>query len=383
MVLRKWPGLLALSLLFLTACSSVKEELRPAKLESIEPRVKLVKVWSRNTGSGQDARYARLQPAVLDGVIYTVDVKGRVSAMDALTGKPIWTTKLQTAIGGGIGVGGGRAFVGTLAGEVIALDLAGGAEVWRAAASSEVVTIPQSNGDVVIAPAIDGRVFAFDHSDGSVRWSYNHPAPILSLRSTAPPLVTESNAFVAFDNGQLLNFNPANGQLRWNARVGQPQGKTELERLVDVDAAPVASGPYIYAAGFNTRLVAVSRGSGRISWSQPVSTAQNIAVQDEKVVVSDADSHIRAFDALTGALLWENEKLHRRAVSAPGIIGSVVVVVDFEGYMHALSLEDGSFVARRKPLNDRMLAPPVTAGDFIYLYSLDGVLSAHSLKPLK
>src|SRR5690606_20137661 len=122
-----------------------------------------------------------------------------------------------------VGISAGVGFVGTLDGRVIAFDLADGQQKWQAKASSEVLAIPQSNGEVVITQAIDGRVFAFALKDGRQLWTYDHPVPVLSLRSNASPLILGDVAIVAFDTGQLLSFDCSSGQLRWSARVGQPQ----------------------------------------------------------------------------------------------------------------------------------------------------------------
>lgn len=366
--------------LLLVGCSSVKEELKPVKLEPIAAHFKFVRDWSKNTGAGQDARYARLQPAYVDGVLYTVDVDGVIGAWDSENGKRLWRNKLKTAIGSGVGVSAGLGFVGTLDGRVIAFDLADGQQKWQARTSSEVLATPQGNGEVVVTHAIDGRVFAFAMEDGRQLWTYDHPVPVLSLRSNASPLFLGNVVLVAFDNGQILSFDSNSGQLRWSARVGQPQGKTELERLIDVDSTPIEVGPYIYGAGYNARLVALAKGTGRVAWAQDVSTAENIAGADNRIFVSDANSHVKAFDALNGTLLWENKTLHRRGLSAPAVFGDMVVVVDREGYLHGLSLQDGSVVARRRTGDRPVFAQPLVVDETLFLLSQDGMLMAYEVK---
>lgn len=381
--MRIWPSCIAcVALILLSGCTSVKEHMKPAQLESIEPEVRLDRVWSHRVGSAQDVGNTKLQPTVVDGIIYTTDSRGRVSARDAVTGRAVWQTSLNVEVGGGVGAGDGLVLLGTLDGRVIALDAENGDEKWQGNVSTEVVTIPQTNGNVVVAPTIDGRVFAFDHLDGRRRWSYDHPVPVLTLRGNAPPLMVGENLFIGFDNGQLLSFNADNGSLRWSARIGQPRGTTELERLVDVDAAPLASGPYIYGAGYNSRLVAMGRGNGRIRWAQDVSTVHNMAFSDNKIIVTDVNSHIHAFDASSGDKIWTNEQLHRRDVSAPGVIGQTVVVADFEGYVHSLALADGRFVGRIRARRAPVSAQPFTVGDLLYVYNNKGVLTAFSLRSL-
>lgn len=382
MTFRRSLAALCCSGALLIGCSSVKEELKPVKLEPISAHFKFIRDWSKGTGAGQDARYARLQPAYVDGIIYTVDVDGVTAAWNSESGKRLWRSKLNAAVGSGVGVTTDVGFVGTLDGRVIAFDLANGQQKWEAKASSEVLATPQSNGRVVITQAIDGRVFAYAIEDGRQLWTYDHPVPVLSLRSNASPLIIGDVALLAFDNGQLLSFDCNTGQLRWSSRVGQPQGKTELERLVDVDAAPIELGPYIYGAGYNSRLVAIAKGTGRIAWAQDVSTAENIFGADNRIVVSDANSHVKAFDALNGTLLWENKELHRRGLSAPAVFADMVVVVDQEGFLHGLSLEDGTLVARNRIGNEPVFAQPLVMNDKLFLLDKNGVLAAYGTEPV-
>ncbi len=376
----------SLSILFLTGlmgCSTVEEGMAPARLQAFDATYGFNHEWRNFVGVGQDARYSRLQPVVVDEQIYTVDVKGHLIQVDPKTGDKNWTLDLESAIGGGVGFGGGLLFLGTLAGELIAIDPVTVTEKWRVQTSSEIVSAPQANDNVVIVSTIDGRVFAYDINDGSKRWNYDHPTPILSLRSMSNPLVKGENVFIGFDNGQLLNFKSNNGQLVWTARVGQPKGKTELERLVDIDANPFELGPYIYAAGYNSRLIAVTRGSGTVMWAQELSTSQNMASDDNTIVVIDANSHLKAVDALTGTVLWESELLHRRAITSPAVLNGVVVVVDSEGVVHGFALKTGEYVARYHSRHTSVSAQPVVFNGLIYLLDTRGELAAFSVNSIK
>ena len=336
------------ALLLATACSPVKKELKPVKLEKLEPSYSFKREWSKKAGNGRDDRYVRLQPYIENGVVYTVDPKGRVTALDAVDGKLRWETELATEISGGVGNGGDLVLVGGLQGGVYALDKSEGRVLWEAKVSSEILAAPESNGKVVVTPAIDGRVFAFDAADGTQIWTYDHPTPVLTLRSNASPLMVDDAAYLGFDNGQLLRFDSSNGHLRWSARVGQPQGKTEIERLVDVDTTPIAIGSLIYTASVNGRLVAINRANGRITWAQELSTHHNIGHLNGKIAVTTDNGHVKLFDARAGTELWQGEKLHRRETGAPVVTDDMVLVTDHEGYLHGLSIDSGEMVARRK-----------------------------------
>jgi outer membrane protein assembly factor BamB len=372
-------GLLLLPLALVSGCAWFASEdvLKPAELVDFEPTVKLEKIWSTGVGAGQDNRYTRFVPAFSDGLVFVADHKGRVFALDQETGKKVWQRKTGLATSGAVGAGAGMVLLGTYSGEVVALQQEDGEELWRAKASTEVLAPPQTNGDVVVAQTIDGRVFAYDAATGARRWSYDHPVPTLTLRTTARPLLTDSQLFVGFDNGQLVSFNPENGVIRWDVRVGQPQGGSDLDRIVDVDASPLLADPLVYGAAYQGSVVAVSRGTGRLVWKQDVSTFHDMAHGNGKLYVVMDDSRVVAYVGSTGAVAWENEQMLRRGLGAPAAFGDYLAVIDDQDYMHVLSQEDGSFAQRLKPPGNGFRSPLKSVDDVLYVLSDNGKLTAY------
>lgn len=373
------PVLIAL-LLALVGCSSVKEELKPAELTPIEAEYGFEQLWSTRVGDGQDERFARLAPAVAGDTVFTVDHRGLVTAVGLANGERRWRTRLDTEIGGGVGLGVNQVLVGSLDGEVIALDSETGRQLWRTPLNSELLARPAGDADIVAALTIDGRLVALNPADGAVKWTYNHPTPVLSLRGNADPVVSDGSVYAGFDNGQLLRFEASGGQLRWAVRIAQPQGRTEIERLVDVDTRPLLINGALLAAGVNGRLISLVPQSGQFNWAQPLSSYTDLAASADTVVAVDVNSHVRGFNLATGTPSWINDKLHRRGVQAPAIIDGVVAVVDDTGVLHGLSLSDGELVARRK-VGGPVLKPQVV-DDTLLLLTTDGVLRAFTLKSL-
>src|SRR5690606_40195920 len=108
-----------------------KKELPPAELTKFDTEVELRSEWSRCVGDGQGETFNMLVPAIDGEVIYAADVEGLVMAMDRTSGKVIWRKKLDIPVSGAIGAGYGQVLLGTLKGEVIALDSSDGEEQWR------------------------------------------------------------------------------------------------------------------------------------------------------------------------------------------------------------------------------------------------------------
>lgn len=354
--------------------------LKPAELVDFEPTVKVKRVWSARVGSGQDKRYTRFVPAFDGDRVFVADHKGRVFALEQSSGKRLWRAKTRLPVSGAVGAGAGMVLLGTYDAEVVALSQDDGRELWRARASSEILAPPQTNGDVVVAPTIDGRVFAFDAQTGARRWSYDHALPTLTLRSNARPLITENQLFIGFDNGQLVCFDPENGVIRWVVRVGQPQGRSDLDRIVDVDATPILANPMIFSAAYQGSVTAISRGTGRVVWQQDASTYHDMAYANDQLYVVTDDSRVRAYGATSGVVVWENDQMLRRGLRGPATIGNYLAVVDDDDYMHVLSQNDGNFARRLKPKGDGFRSPLMTFGDLLYVFSDDGRLTTYRIQ---
>ncbi len=361
----------------LGACASNDAiELEPAELVDFDELVELEELWSEDIGVGQDERYTKLVPAVSGDRIFATDIEGNVLALNRFDGDEIWEVELEEPVSGGVGASHGLVLVGTYAGEVIALDQTTGEERWRSQVSSEVLSAPQTNGDVVVVQTLDGKLYALDASSGEVRWSYDNALPVLTLRGTGSPVVTETTVFAGFATGKVLAIETKTGLLRWEQRVTVAQGRSELERVIDIDGSPLLVGDILYAGSYQGRLVALNRGNGRGIWAKEASTHENLSAGTGKVYLSSAEDHVIAYEAGNGQVLWENDQLARREITAPQVFGDYVAVADFEGYVHVMSQSDGRFVAREKVDGDGVRSAMVVAGDVLYVLGNSGELVA-------
>lgn len=383
--------------LVFVGCSAKDASLVPADLESFEATAEVSSLWhaslnanARISGRGPfkpghvygrpmfgGSQYARFYLAINGEQLFAATRNGSVYALNKLTGEQIWSRKVGSDLSAGISFVNNQLFVATLKGEVIALSADDGKTLWTHKVSTEVVTPPVSNGSEVLVSAIDGRLFAIDAKSGERLWNYDHPQPLLTFRAQAKPWIEDRQAYVAFDNGQLLCFGTREGELRWSVRVSQPQGITELERAVDLDSSPVVAGPFVLAAGANGRVVAVAKGSGKITWAEDTSVFNDLAVNDDTLVYVDENSHVYARTVSAGRELWTSKKLHRRGVSAPAIIEQYVVVIDDANFLHLLDSASGGFAARHSLLGNGYQSPMLVDGNVLYIMSDNGVLSAY------
>jgi outer membrane protein assembly factor BamB len=348
----------------------------PAELVDFEPTVNVRTVWQRRVGSGAGKLFLKLRPAIDGDRVYAATRDGRVQAFDARTGETVWDTDTDSPLSGGPGVGDGLVLLGTSEGEVLALGEKDGEIEWRARVSSEVLSSPEAQGGVAVARTIDGKLFGLNTDDGTRLWVYDRTAPVLTLRGTSSPALAEGAAIAGFDNGQVVAVALSNGQALWETRVAVPRGRTELERMVDIDADPIILGNAVYAVTYQGQIAALDLFSGEVIWRRDMSSHAGLGVGAENVYVTDDASHVWALNRSSSASMWRQSKLEARRVSPPAVFNEFVVVGDLEGYVHWLRKEDGQFVARVRIDSDGIVAAPVATPFAVYVYGSGGELAA-------
>ncbi len=379
---KRWKNaaVLALAVMAVGCSSNSKKELPPAELPDIQEEVRLDAQWSRSVGNGQGDLYNLLTPAVDGERLFAADAEGVVMALDRLNGDVFWKVDLELPVSGGVGAGYGLVLVGTLKGEVVALDSSSGEERWRARVTSEVLSAPATNGDVVVVQTQDDRLTGLDASTGEQRWIFENSPAVLTLRGTSSPVVTNRLAIAGLSTGKVIALDIQRGIPVWEQRVAVPQGRSELERVVDIDGSLLLSGGTLYVVTYQGKVAAIDIDSGRQLWQREASSYVGLAQGFGNVYVSQAGGSVESIDERSTSALWNNDALARRQLSAPEVFSSYVAVGDLEGYLHLLSQVDGHFVGRKKIDGDGLRARPLVVGDWIYAYGNSGKLVALTIR---
>jgi outer membrane protein assembly factor BamB len=333
----------------LLACSlSPSPVLPPDELAAIDQPLYVRTNWNSIIGSGVAEKYLKLQP-VFDGQTgYVADHTGYVRAFDVKTGNRIWEMQLETPIASGPALVEGKLLFGTSQGEVIAREPHNGREIWRVKVSSEVLALPTGANGVVVIRTVDGRVYGLDADSGERSWVYDRTVPLLTLRGNSAPVIHNGIVITGSDSGKLAALTLKTGTVLWETQIADPRGRTELERMVDIDVQPVVIEDVVYVITYQGRLATVQLQSGRMMWARDISSYSGIALDPYRVYVTDTESQVWALNRFTGATLWRQDKLLRRSLTGPVLQGPYLVVGDYDGYVHWLKREDGRIVARKR-----------------------------------
>lgn len=371
-----------------------EDKTKPAKLQPLDAEVDLVVQWKRRVGDGLGKKYIRLAPGVVADRIIAADGYGMVAAFDRFTGQPVWQQRFAMIekagfsvqglldrrdpafVSGGVGVGAGLVLVGTTHGEVVALDVADGTERWRSRVGTEVGAAPSTGDGKVFVQTIDDRISALDVESGEVVWTYDSQMPLLTLRGTSAPVFDQGIVYSGFANGKVAALRAENGEPMWEQRVMLPEGRSELDRIVDVDARVMLDGGSMYAFAYQGRVTAISRREGRPMWEQELSGYLDMAQGYGQVYVVDKDDTITALNKDDGGINWQQSAFARRKISAPLAFSNYVVTGDDEGYLHVLAQRDGRLVGRRKLGGKGLRTQAVLADDMLYTLTNAGTLTA-------
>lgn len=368
---------ICLAAVILNACGDTDNSEPPAELTEFETELNVNELWRANIGEGVEQQYLKLYPLLLNDKIITVDRSGKVSAFDKKTGDSLWHTELDIVVSGGVGGDRHNLVVTGRNGHVILLD-GDGKLLWKVDATSEVLMPAQIAAELVILRSVDGRISALDLEDGKEKWSFRRDVPALSLRGNSQSIIQSGYIFTGLDNGRLIVLDLLDGHTIFDIPVSSPSGRSELERMVDIDGHAVIDDDTLYISSYQGRVVALNIRRGQLNWSRKLSSHSGVEYSSSAVYLSDDRDHVWALDAKNGATLWKQDKLQARKLTRPVKFKNALVVADFEGYLHWLSPFDGRFMARVNADDSGILIDPVVENGVLYTVTRDGELIAYS-----
>jgi outer membrane protein assembly factor BamB len=380
--LQRWTTVAVL--LLIAACSKDKDIDTPAVLTPFTATLKVERVWSASVPD-KGAKVLRLGLGLASegNHVYAAAYKGEVVAFDLPTGHVVWRTKIKKApISGGPAASADLVVVGTSEGEVIALQAADGKLLWRIRLNGEILAAPAISERAVAVRTVDGKLRALSPKDGHELWTQEQQVPRLSLRGTSRPVIAGDVTLCGFDNGKVIAVNMNDGSLQWEATVAPPHGRTELERLVDVDSTPRVSGADVFTVGFQGRVAMLALDTGQVWWSHEASSYRGIALDDDAVYIATSDGEILALRRKTGAEIWRQKALLHRGLSSVALTDNAVVTGDFQGNVHWLDKATGELAARIPTGKVRVSNAPVVSGNLVLVINDAGHISAFRASPI-
>ncbi|MGL5011309.1 MAG: PQQ-binding-like beta-propeller repeat protein, partial [Paracoccaceae bacterium] len=350
-------------------------------------------LFAANIGSGNSRRNRiAAAPVVADGRVFTIDSNAQLVAT-ATNGGALWAADLTATFdrsaglsGGGLAYGGGRVFATTPYGEVVAVDPASGAVIWRQRLDASVTGAPATDGTAVYVAGRDGTSWAIDATDGKVLWTATGLPAAAGVVGSAAPAVGERAVVFPFASGVVSSILKTGGTVAWTAPVaGQRLGRA-FAAIGDVTGDPVIDGGVVYLGTSAGRTVALSTSGGELLWSAGEGAMGPIlAVGGSLFMVNDEGELVR-LDQATGETIWvqpmpyfENDNPRRRqAITAhfgPVLAGGRIVVASGDEVLRFFDPASGALLGT-VDLPGGAATQPALAGGVLYVVSQSGQLLA-------
>jgi outer membrane protein assembly factor BamB len=373
-----------LALLVIAACSKDKNLDQPAKLTPLpKPSLRVQHAWS---ASVEDKHAVALRlglgVSIADNRVYAAGHRGDVVALDLNTGRVVWRTRVKAPLSGGTAASSDLVVVGSSDGWLLAFNADTGKSRWQVRLNGEVLAPAAISPKLVVVRTVDGKLRGLSPDDGHELWTQQQQVPRLSLRGTARPVIVGDLVLCGFDNGKVLAVSAADGSVQWEATVTPPHGRTELERLVDIDSPVGVSGHDVYAVSFQGKVAMLALDTGQVWWSHDASSYRGLMRDDETLYVADADGEIVALKARTGAEVWRQNALLHRGLSALATTDDAVVVGDFQGYVHWIDKATGALAARVASGGVRISTAPLVEGNMVVVINDKGRINGWRVTPL-
>ena len=234
--------------------------------------------YDLDTDRGQEAT-----PVVVDGVMYITTAWSMVKAFDARTGKLLWDFDPKVgreilihvccdAVNRGVAVWKGKVYVGTIDGRLIALDAATGKPVWSVQTTDRekpytITSAPRAINDKIVIGnsgseyGVRGYMSAYDAASGKLIWrTYTVPGdPAKGFENPAMQLAAKTWSGKWWESGgggtpwggisydpdlDLMYFGTANGT-EWDQKHRSPKGGDNLY-LASIIALNASTGEYVW-----------------------------------------------------------------------------------------------------------------------------------------
>lgn len=397
--MKKWNGwikpisIIGLSFVVamgLSGCSSLSKvnvfknkkakTLPPTPLKAINTSLSANVAWQVSTGGFSKSEYVKIHPSIDRHYIYVAG-GSVISAWDKRSGGSLWKSPVANTVTGGIGIGQSTVFLGTGNGNAIALDKGTGKPRWVQSLSSEILAVSDEAMGMVVFRTTDGKLHGVSVATGEIIWQQSRKPPLLTLRGTSVPIVSDNKVIVGFDDGRVLAFDIADGRQIWEAILAVPRGRTDLDRIVDIDGKMQLVGSSLYAASYHGQLAAINVHSGAIQWSKGFSTDSGVAADRENIYTANDQGDVFRVMASNGNPFWKMNDLVRRQPTAPSIVASRNIVMgDFAGYLHFVNAINGQLVARVRGDAAGYTVSPLVDGNTVYAFGKKGVLTAVVVK---
>jgi outer membrane protein assembly factor BamB len=351
------------------------------------------RVWSVKIGAGNSrGNRTASSPVVSGGKVFVMDARAQVSAVSTAGGL-IWSTDLTADFdrggnvsGGGVAVSANRVYATTGYGELVALDAASGAVVWRQRLGTPAVGAPSVDGGTVYAVGRDGGAMAVAADSGKIKWEVQGTPDTSGMAGEGSAAVGGDAVYIPTPAGEIMAVSLDGQQRLWNAAVSGQRLGVVTGSMGGITGDPVVSGGVIYAGSAGGRTVAIEAKTGKRLWTTNEGALNPPLVVGGSVFVVNDQARLVRLDSATGEVIWSTEmpyfvkdKVKKRkgifAHYGPVLAGGRIVVASSDGLLRLFDPANGALVGQAD-IPSGAASAPALAGGLLFVTGKNGQLHA-------
>jgi outer membrane protein assembly factor BamB len=353
-------------------------------------------VWTANAGEGS-AKRKRLTaiPIVYEGKIFTMDAEGSVRAISASDGGTVWrvgttpegksgfdflhpfntNNMARAGFGGGLAADGGKIFAATGYGTVLALDAKTGEPVWTKKLDIPIREAPTAADGRVFVVNSESELYCFNAADGSQLWTQKGLPENAAVLTSASPAVSGNYVYVPYPSGEIAAIDVKTGQQKWTEALAKGKITNSATAAVGEAARPVVDGSAVFAMSRGGQLIATSKDKGERLWTRDIAGSQTPWVAGEAIFVVDISGKLIALNRKDGKARWVTPLPGEGRWSGPVLAGNKLWLASSKGLFVGVDAASGS-VSVQDDLGSPVLITPVVAENRLYVLTDDAKLIA-------
>jgi len=348
---------------------------------------KLDPQWTTSIGSGSGEGRFLNAPIVTEGVIYALDTRGRVMALQASSGETLWRTDISPKgreayiIGGGLAYGGGKVFVTSPHAEVLALDAKTGSVLWRLSTPSPVRAAPTYADGRLYVLTISNQLQVLSAEKGDRLWDHAGITEYAGLLGTASPAVSKGVVIVTYSSGEICALKAENGHQLWTETLSSTRRPDSLSSLSHIRALPVIDQNSVIIIGHNQKMATYDLRRGERLWERSIGGTRTPAVVGDFIFMVNSHNELLCLTRDYGQVVWvrkldsDPENSHKVIWEGPIVAGNKLYLVNTRGALVALDPSSGKTLSEYH-VGASVSIPPLVAQETLYLLTDSGDLMA-------
>ena len=282
------------------------------------------RIWTaRIAGTTKKARLAAA-PVMADGRVYVVDTVAMLRAFDAGTGALVWshfvgndeTPRGRSMIvgrkrgnagalfGGGVAFADAKVYATNGLGDISAMDAATGKVLWTKRPGGPLRGAPTVAQGNVYVMSQDNQIFALAQATGDTQWNESGTLEAAGVFGTAAPAAAQGTIVTGFSSGELSAYRYENGRAVWQDALSRTSITTSVSTLSDIDADPVIDGGRVYAVGAGGRMVAMELVTGQRVWELNIAGISTPWLAGDWLFVLTDDQRLLCIARANGKVRW-------------------------------------------------------------------------------